>query len=163
MPKIATLEMRIQTFRAYQPNATGDGGSLQVMTSSATPGAEDVTYAVIDSGGGLLSLDANGGLRVSKTRKRDDDVRIVVIGPDQAVYRPQGLVARQLSADGIDTQKSPFGEFDCRGNQIVIRDAEDIDTGWEFFVLVQRIAKLPANPKAFNFTFGLIDPRIQNQ
>jgi hypothetical protein len=163
MPKLATLEMRIKTFRSYQPNVAGDGGSLQVMTSSATADAEDVTYRVTDSGGGLLSLDPNGGLRIAKTRKRDDNVRIVVLGPDDAIYRPQGLVARQLSAAGINTSKSPFGDFDCHGNHIDIRDAEEIDTGWEFFVLVQRIAKLPAPQQSFNFTFGLIDPKIQNQ
>jgi hypothetical protein len=157
-----TIQLNIKNFRAYVPNTAG-GGSLTVMTSSNTVADDtDVTFSVKD-GGALLSV-VGGSLRISKAaRGKNDRVEFTISGPAGYSYTPQGLVS--LPQNGVaKSSSSPFGAFECKGKVLQVYDAEVPETSWEFFVLVQRTKEvLVAGKKAFEFSFGLIDPKIQNR
>ncbi|MFM2118937.1 MAG: hypothetical protein RL722_405 [Pseudomonadota bacterium] len=157
-----TIELTIKSFKPYQPDQAG-GGNLPVMTSSFTGEGVDARYAVKD-GGRLLSVDAKGNLVISRARGKNDEVRISVFGPDGYEYRAQGLVSQPTATNGgASSKKTPFGEFVCRKNSIDIKDAEEVDTTWEFFVLVQRVREVKVgNDRKYEFSFGLVDPRIIN-
>jgi hypothetical protein len=156
-----TIQLNIKNFRAYVPNGAG-GGSLTVMTSSNTPTDDsDVTFSVKD-GGALLSV-VNGNLSISKAaRGKNDRVEFTLSGPAGFSYTPQGLVS--LPQDGTSkSSSSPFGAFECKGKVLHVYDADVPDTSWEFFVLVQRTREVSvAGNKAYEYSFGLIDPKIQN-
>lgn len=158
---IPTIQLNIKNFRAYVPDGAG-GGSLTVMTSSNTPADDsDVTFSVKD-GGNLLSV-VNGSLSISKAaRGKNDRVEFTLSGPAGYSYTPQGLVS--LPQNGTaKSSASPFGAFECKGKVLQVYDAEVPETTWEFFVLVQRTKEVVVNgSKAYEFSFGLIDPKIHN-
>jgi hypothetical protein len=133
------------------------------MTSSSKPtDTADVTFSVAN-GRNLLSV-VNGNLTISKAaRGGGDRVEFTISGPAGYAYTPQGLVS--LPTHGTArTAASPFGAFECKGNVLQVYDAEVPETTWEFFVLVQRTKEvMVAGKKAFEFSFGLIDPKIQNR
>jgi hypothetical protein len=156
-----TIQLNIKNFRAYVPDGAG-GGSLTVMTSSNSPDDNtDVTFSVKD-GGALLSV-VNDSLSISKAaRGRNDRVEFTLSGPAGYSYTPQGLVSLPQSGTS-KSSSSPFGAFECKGKVLHVYDADVPDTTWEFFVLVQRTKELMvAGNMEFEYSFGLIDPKIQN-
>ncbi|MEY4750101.1 MAG: hypothetical protein RIQ60_2315 [Pseudomonadota bacterium] len=162
MPAIPTIQLHIKNFRPFRPDGAG-GGSLTVMTSSNTAADDtDVTFSVVN-GGKLLSV-VNGNLSISKAaRGRNDRVEFTVSGQAGYVYTPQGLVS--LPENGIArASASPFGAFECKGQVLQVYDAEVPETSWEFFVLVQRMKPVTVNgATSYEYSFGLIDPKIQNR